>query len=86
MQLDDSGREVIDDLNQTTKFDLQKHFKANWLSKTAYSKLASDVESDDINSSMLVNCSEQALNDIADGYKLSWIQKKAFINAVNYLI
>ena len=65
--------------------DLPEHFKQNGLSDQAYSKIARDVASGDINAKMLMNCGENELNDIADGYRFTWIQKKTFMNVVKLL-
>ena len=47
--------------------------------------MAHDVASGDINKKLLINCDENEINDIGDGYKLTWIQKKAFVKAVKLL-
>ena len=91
MQLNDvdSGREGLDDSNHTTNVyhdvDLESHLKTNGLSDQAFSKVAEDVASGDINAKMLMNCGENELNEIADSYKFTWVQKKTFINAVKLL-
>ena len=69
MQLD---REGINDSKATTgEVDLQSHFKQHGLSNKAYQKMASDVESGDMNESILIECNENELNQIALQYNFT---------------
>ena len=99
MQVDEEGREGTDESNCTQitqqqeqdkrehidEFDLAKYLKNHGVSDRAFTKMAYDVVNGDINTKLLINCDENELNDICDGYKLTWIQKKAFIKAVKCL-
>ena len=99
MQLEDSGREGADDstVNQTSSGDcghggsnqendnLEKYFIKHGLSVNAYNKMSYDVNNGDLNVLMLISCNENELNQIADGYKLTWLQKRAFVNAAKLL-
>ena len=80
MQLD---REGIDDSLQTgNKMDLEKHFKQHGLSSTAYDKIANDISTGDMNVDILIKFDEAELSSMGDDYKLTRLQKTAFIEAV----
>ena len=90
MQLD---REGIDDTkqgrqptnaNQTT-INLSKHFLENGLSQSAYNKIAPEIENGDMNVSILIDCNDNELDMMANQYNFTFLQKKAFIKAVNSL-
>ena len=90
MQLDQEQREGIDESSLTQqkckeKFDLGKYFKQHGVSAQAYAKMADDVASGDMNQNVLMDCEENELNDIADGYNFTWLQKKTFVKAVKLL-
>ena len=83
MQLDE-GLEGIDESNVTRSGDeknthdisLEDRFENNGLSRNAYNKLANDIKNGDLNVTMLIGCNENTLGRIADGYNLTWLQKK----------
>lgn len=88
MQLDQKGHEGIDGSKHTQvvqsqqqhkreeEFDMEKYLKNHGVSNQAYYKMARDVASGDINKKMLMDCDDNELNDIADGFRPTWLQKK----------
>ena len=93
MQLDDLGREGIDDSAVTSiirgktedEVDLEEHFKKNGLSDQSYSKISNHVKSGDINVKILINCDDNELQSIANEYKFSFIQKKGFLKVCTFI-
>lgn len=81
MQLD---REGIDDTQQT-QIDLEKHLQENGLSEEGMKKLRKDIENGDMNAAILIEFGENELLQLGDEYKLTTLQKKAFIKAVKLL-
>ena len=100
MQLDDLDREGIDDSHVTQSdandgnddmkngndIDIKQHFFKHGLSLQAYNKIENDINNGDLNYSMLINCHENTLTQIANSYNFTFIQKKTFINAVKILL
>ena len=82
MQLD---REGIDDSPSTGVVDLKEHFLSNGLSNVAYNKLSKDIKNGDMNVDILCKCDENELKMISKDYKLSYLQQKAFVEAVKLL-
>ena len=82
MQLD---REGIDDSPSTGIVNLKEHFLSNGLSNVAYNKLSKDVDSGDMNVDILCKCDENELKMLAKDYKLTFLQQKAFVEAVKLL-
>ena len=81
MQLDLEG---VDESVQTS-FDLETHFKRNGMSDIAYDKIAGDVSSGDMNVDILTEFDENELIALANDYKLTRLQAKAFIKGVKLL-
>ena len=65
--------------------DLEEHFKEHGLSSTAYDKIAHDISTGDINVDILIKFDEAELSSMGDDYKLTRLQKTAFIEAVKLL-
>ena len=82
MQLD---REGIDDSRSTGVVDLKEHFLSNGLSNIAYTKLSKDIDNGDMNVDILRKCDENELKMIAKDFGLSYLQQKAFVEAVKLL-
>ena len=78
------GDEVVDDSKQAP-FDLETHFKRNGMSENAFVKIAADVSSGDINVDILGKLDQNELIVMANEYKLTPIQAKAFIEGVKLL-
>ena len=81
MQLD---REGIDD-SSTGVAILKEHFLSNGLSNVAYNKLSKDIDSGDMNVDILCKCDSNELKMLAKDYKLTFLQQKAFVEAVKLL-
>ena len=77
--------EGIDDGTNEIEIDLERHFKEFGLSAKAYKKIAPDIESGDMNVKILTKCNEEELVRMANDYQLSFLQKKAFIEAIKQL-
>ena len=82
MQLD---REGIDDSSPTGVVDLKEHFLSNGLSNDAYNKLSKGIDNGGMNVDILCNCDENELQMIAKDCKLTYLQQKAFVEAVTLL-
>ena len=64
---------------------LSDHFLENGLSQSAYDKIAPDIENGDMNVNILMDCNDNELNAMASEYNFTFLQQKAFINAVNLI-
>ena len=97
MQFDDLSCEGTEEFSDTqgnanlncntdvNNVNLEQHFRNNGLSVNAYNKISNDINNGDLNVTMLISCNEKQLNKIADGYKLTWLQKETFVNACKLL-
>ena len=97
MQLEGLDREGVNDSNLETgahqqqqvihdeQVNLKQHLLNSGLSPRAFTKIADDVASGDMNANMLTVCGDDELNRIANGYKFSWLQKEAFIAGAKLL-
>ena len=82
MQLD---REDIDASPSTRVVNLREHFLSNGLSNVAFNKLSKDIDNGDMNVDILCKCDENELKMLAKDYKLTFLQQKAFVEAVKLL-
>ena len=83
--VDDSKQGTTNSIDSEIGFDLGKHFLKNGLSRSAYHKIAPEIQNGDMNVNILVDCSENDLNTMANQYNFTFLQTKAFIKAVNLL-
>ena len=67
------------------RINLSKHFLDHGLSQSAYEKIAPEIENGDMNATILIDCDDNDLILMANEYNFTFLQKKAFINAVNLL-
>ena len=74
-----------DSNRRKTVINLEQHFKNNGLSQTGFDKLKQDVYNGDMRADVLVECTERELNEMANDYQLTILQKKSFIKAVKLL-
>ena len=90
MQFDQEGRDdthkpKAESIDTQATIELSNHFLENGLSRSAYNKIAPEIENGDMNVSILIECSDNDLNIMANQYNFTFLQKKAFIKAVNLL-
>ena len=82
-QFDCEGK---DESNCTeTIINLEQHFKNNGLSEIGFNKLKEDIDNGDMRVDVLIECTEKELDELANDYKFTILQKKSFIKAVKLL-
>ena len=66
-------------------FDLRQHFLDNGLSQKAYSKIAEDINSGDMNKGILIKCSDEDISNLAKEMGFTFLQTKAFKEGIKSL-
>ena len=83
MQFEDEGKPQRMLANET-KFDLEDHLQKHGVTRLALLKMKDD-DSGNMNANILTKCSRNELSSMCDDYGLSFLQKKAFTEAVKLL-
>ena len=83
--IDDTQEGREDSPDSEAAVNLSKHFLDNGLSQSAHTKMAPEIENGDMNASILIDCNDNELNIMANQYHFTFLQRKAFIKAVNLL-
>ena len=82
---DDTKQEEGNSTDTQATINLREHFLAHGLSQSAYDKIAPEIENGDMNVNVLMHCNDNDLNAMKTQYNFTFLQKKAFVAAVNTL-